>query len=178
VTPTPRLRTANYTPAARRQLGEAVVVARAVLGFEEPTGFAKLAGVSPRALWSVENAEPTVGGKVLDKVARAIPWWDAKTPGMILEGAAAPTPPAQITAGDGSQQIGPQATTDFRAVVDIAEGLPREMVIEFVRTGLRLLPDVRARHGQQAHDDAALKLLRLAESTGQTLDDLLRSDAS
>lgn len=86
MTPSPRLRTASYQPAARRRLAEAVVSARKALGYDEPAGFAKLAGVSPRALWSVENAEPGVGEKVLDKVARAIPGWSTDTPRRILDG--------------------------------------------------------------------------------------------
>lgn len=88
--PSPRLRTADYPPAARRRLGDAVIAARKTLGYDEPARFAKLAGVSPRALWSVENAEPTVGEKVLDKIARAIPGWSTETPRRILDGARPP----------------------------------------------------------------------------------------
>lgn len=90
MSPSPRLRTADYPPAARRRLADAVIAARKALGFDEPTGFATAAGVSPRALWSVENAEPTVGEKVLEKIARAVPGWAADAPRKILQGAQPP----------------------------------------------------------------------------------------
>lgn len=86
-----RLRTADYSEAARARLGQAVVKARQAAGHKWRTNFARAARISVRSVSAIEQAEPTVGQANLYAVGRALPNWDEDTPRVILEGGPIPS---------------------------------------------------------------------------------------
>ena len=177
MTPSPRLETRHYPEAARRRLGKLALDVRKALGFEKSMpGFAKYIGAGTRALWALERGEPTVGQRTLERLADAVDGWTLDTLRHVLEHPKDPLP--AITVGNGAQAEQKPAVVDYQAVVDIAEGLPREIVIEFVRVGFRQLPKLLEDRGQQVHDEALIKLTRLAQLTGLNLVDLLQGNAS
>lgn len=176
VTPSPRLRTRDYSTTARKRLGEAAATARDALKMDSMPAFAKLTGASVRSLWALENGEPSVGQDTLTKFAGVVPGWTLDTVRQILENPGDPLP--EITLSSQSQTGQIPELVDYQAVVDIAHGLPREIVVQIVRAGFHTLPVVHEKYGAKVYNEALLKLLKLAELTGETMDDLLKSDAS
>lgn len=93
--PSRRTRTALYSETRRRELADAVVAARTHAGWENTTDLIKAVGRGARAIYALENAEPTVGQTILSAVGRTLgtrlDGWTADTPRLILEGH--PPPP-------------------------------------------------------------------------------------
>jgi hypothetical protein len=93
--PSRRTRTALYSETRRRELADAVVSARIHAGWDTTTDFIKAVGRGARAIYALENAEPTVGQTILAAVGRTLGTrldsWTADTPRLILEGN--PPPP-------------------------------------------------------------------------------------
>src|SRR5436190_14793997 len=75
-----RIRTADYSEAARLRLGEAIIAAREAGGHRWRPSFAKAAGISQRSLSALEQGEPTVGEAVLRSVGRTLSGWTEDTP--------------------------------------------------------------------------------------------------
>jgi transcriptional regulator with XRE-family HTH domain len=94
-----RTRTALYSQTARRRLGDAVARAREAAGYSSTADLARATGRAARAIYALENAEPTVGQSVLQAVGRTLgerlPGWDEDTPRLILEGKPAPAAPSE-----------------------------------------------------------------------------------
>lgn len=87
-----RTRTANYSEAARRRLGDAVAIARQAAGHKfRPTFAREHEGLNVSSLELLENGKPGVAEAVLFAVGRALPNWTEDTPRVILEGG--PIPP-------------------------------------------------------------------------------------
>lgn len=93
----PRTRTALYSAEARQNLADAVIKAREHAGWPTTVDFSKAVDRAARALYALENAEPTVGQVILHAVGRTlgtrIPGWTQDTPRRILEGH--PPPPLE-----------------------------------------------------------------------------------
>lgn len=85
------LRTGDYPEEARARLGAAVEQARIAAGHLTRPEFAEKAGVGLRSLIYLEQANRSVGAKVLYPVAIALPGWSESTPRDILEGGDPPT---------------------------------------------------------------------------------------
>lgn len=93
---TRQLRTADYPDDACVRLGRAIEQARISLGYPSRPAFAELAGISLRSLTYAEQANRSVGPKVLYPIARAL-GWTPDTLRLILEGGDIPatTAPAE-----------------------------------------------------------------------------------
>lgn len=94
----PRTRTALYSEKARQALAEAVIKAREQAGWATTVEFIKAVGRGARAIYALENAEPTVGQVILHAVGRTLgtrlAGWSQDTPRDILEGN--PPPPLAL----------------------------------------------------------------------------------
>lgn len=84
-----RPHTRDYPEEARARLGVAATRAREALGHPKRPAFARLASISVRSLFKLENGDP-VGPSVYEAVARQIPNWDEDTPVGILGGGEVP----------------------------------------------------------------------------------------
>ncbi|WP_143254625.1 hypothetical protein [Amycolatopsis azurea] len=111
-----RTRTANYSEAARRRLGDAVAVARRAAGAKYRTTFAqKHEGINTRSLELLENGKPGVAEAVLFAVGRALPNWNEDTPRVILEGGPIPPTPDPETPSAGEPRRTHEWSASFRA---------------------------------------------------------------
>lgn len=124
---TSRTRTALYSETARRRLGKAVADAREAAGYTSTAELARATGRAARAIYALENAEPTVGQSVLQAVGRTLgerlDGWTENTPRAILEGADAP-PLADISARKVEVQV-PGGRNYSREDIELAVLLAR-----------------------------------------------------
>jgi DNA-binding XRE family transcriptional regulator len=109
VTPA-RLSTGDYPEHDRNRLAVAVTRARDAAGLSQQQ-LADRAAVSKRSIAYLENAEPRVGRKVLEAVARNLPGWDPDTPKVILEGG----DPPPVSEHPSSAAPGPVASGIYSA---------------------------------------------------------------
>lgn len=112
----PRTRTALYSEQARQDLAAAVIKAREYAGWPTTVDFIKAVGRGSRAIYALENAEPTVGQVILHAVGRTlgtqVPGWSQDTPREILEGS---PPPPLTPAGpdvDSTPEVEPPSEED------------------------------------------------------------------
>jgi hypothetical protein len=103
--PTRRLRTANYSDKAKKDLGDAFAKAREAAGYKSTAAFARAARIkSVASLEMLENGKPGVGQSILFAVGRFMPGWTEDTPRQILEG--------ELSQEDAVQAVRPSAEVD------------------------------------------------------------------
>ncbi|MCT2584865.1 hypothetical protein [Actinophytocola gossypii] len=86
------LHSSDYSDQARARLGEAVEAARRALGCETRAQFVAESEIKLRSLEKIEAGDKGVGPRVLDRLHRALPGWNAGTVREILEGGPIPEP--------------------------------------------------------------------------------------
>jgi hypothetical protein len=127
-----RTRTADYSESARARLAEAVVDARTAAGWPTTMHLVRAVGRSQRAIYALENAEPTVGQSILQAVGatlgKRLRDWHANTPREILEGKPAPS----LTLADGAPPVVTPSESDL-ALTEEADRL-----VELIRGVLEL----------------------------------------
>lgn len=158
-----RVRTANYSPEARRRLGDAVAKAREALGMSRPrlVAASAKAGIvlNTKSLELVETGQPGVGQSFLYALGRFLPGWTEDTPRQILDGDDAPplTPPIV-----GDDEVVPEkhrkviAMSDrelAERIVDIAEDSP-EAAKQYAEDALRIRREYAGRSVRIVADGA------------------------
>jgi len=132
----PRTRTALYSETRRQDLAAAVIKAREHAGWPTTVDFIKAVGRGSRAIYALENAEPTVGQVILHAVGRTLgsrlPGWSQDTPRHILEGN--PAPPLSATPGQDTAEEDPWSEEDEK-LYDALDAIVRPH-------GLRLTPKI------------------------------------
>lgn len=112
-----------------------MAAARARAGWLTTADLARATGRAARAIYALENAEPTVGQTVLHAVGRTLgqrlPGWDEQTPRLILEGAEPP---------DGSSPTDPEPDADPWTQDD--EDFYRFLTELLAGKGLRPTPEI------------------------------------
>jgi hypothetical protein len=150
-----RVRTANYSPEARRRLGDAVAKAREALGMSRPqfVAAAAAAGVvlNKKSLELVETGQPGVGQSFLYALGRYLPNWTEDTARQILEGDEAPTATSLSAAVEIPEKhrkiIGMSERELAERIVDLAETSP-SAAISYAQDALRIRREHVERSGR------------------------------
>ena len=143
-----QVRTGDYSEEMRARLGKAVEEARIAAGYLTRPEFAEKAGVGLRSLVYLEQADRSVGQKVLFPIARALPNWTADTPRHILEGGEPPDfdePTQELTSEEARELLKARLAAVLAVHPEIHDRLEerrRQMLLE--RT-VQAIPDESVR---------------------------------
>jgi hypothetical protein len=139
-----RTRTADFDQSDRVRLAEAVVVARTAAGWPTTMDLIRAVGRSQRAIYALENGEPTVGQSILQAVGATLgerlQGWHANTPREILEGQPAP-PLAPLGSRTPAPPSRPVLTEEDNRRFELIEQLFRSWGIEMTPRMLEVFHD-------------------------------------